>query len=605
MKKRTIIVTVATLFMLVFISIGVLHVREVMQWENRLYVPTMIQKLDDTYFIVDCWNHRVLYNECLDKNIKEWSTLTDEGYIAGHTIASDGEVFLLDNTDASEMLVYKKNENGIFEKTQTIAGILGRPHYTLYDAERDRFLVIGSVCGKIYEFKNINGVVDWTNTMKLEEIEGSYVRSISIIEGKLYTVSGPNAICVYDILEDGFRFDCSYEVPQKYSGMNGIQKIGDYFYLTVNTDSEGNVEAATILRTKNLENVKNDKVEDIKKLLKFKTQPYYITCFDNHYYCTQISAEGENGVVQFDIENDVIKNISKLWEFDTESSSVDRYAVRSSSNSQIVDLLLFAGQSNMAGHGNAVEAPNVVQGYEFKAISDPTTLYSITEPFGIFENVEGGINDTRENMTVFRKSGSMVSAFANAYLEKTGVPIVAVSCSEGATVLDEWLPGQVRYEDMLNRYKSAYRYLVENEDYTVRKIYFVWCQGESDGDAGTSCEEYEKKMEVLYDDLLKSGIDAMLVVRIGNFAADSTKYDEIIKAQTEFCHKNDKAVLISTRFAEMAETGLMIDDYHYQQEGYNLVGEEAGTNAGYYADTGFEPNLYDYEYKEEYRGHDS
>ncbi len=235
MKKRTIIVTVATLFMLVFISIGVLHVREVMQWENRLYVPTMIQKLDDTYFIVDCWNHRVLYNECLDKNIKEWSTLTDEGYIAGHTIASDGEVFLLDNTDASEMLVYKKNENGIFEKTQTIAGILGRPHYTLYDAERDRFLVIGSVCGKIYEFKNINGVVDWTNTMKLEEIEGSYVRSISIIEGKLYTVSGPNAICVYDILEDGFRFDCSYEVPQKYSGMNGIQKIGDYFYLTVNT----------------------------------------------------------------------------------------------------------------------------------------------------------------------------------------------------------------------------------------------------------------------------------------------------------------------------------------------------------------------------------
>ena len=25
-------------------------------WEEYLYVPTMIDKFDDTYFIIDCWN---------------------------------------------------------------------------------------------------------------------------------------------------------------------------------------------------------------------------------------------------------------------------------------------------------------------------------------------------------------------------------------------------------------------------------------------------------------------------------------------------------------------------------------------------------------------
>lgn len=341
----------------------------------------------------------------------------------------------------------------------------------------------------------------------------------------------------------------------------------------------------------------------MKEALGFKTQPYFITYFDEHYYCTEISAEGENGIVRFDIEGDRIRNVKKIWKFDAEASSINRYAERTAPVSQTVDLILFAGQSNMAGHGTAQEAPEVICGYEFKAVSDPSMLYSITEPFGIYENVDGGINDTWENMTVFRKSGSMVSAFANAYLEKTGVPIVALSCSEGATIIDEWLPGTSRYEDMIDRFKRAYQFLDEEEAYSIRNVFLVWCQGESDGDAGVSSEEYQEKISILFDALMNEGIDAMLVVRIGNFAAEPSRYDEIIKAQTEFCKKYDNAVLISTRFAEMVDTGLMADDYHYLQEGYNLVGDEAGKNAGYYADTGLEPNLYDHEYKEEYRGH--
>ena len=51
-------------------------------------------------------------------------------------------------------------------------------------------------------------------------------------------------------------------------------------------------------------------------------------------------------------------------------------------NKTVVDLIMFMGQSNMAGRGVAAQAPKVPEGhgYEFRAVSDPTKLYPITEP---------------------------------------------------------------------------------------------------------------------------------------------------------------------------------------------------------------------------------
>jgi hypothetical protein len=34
----------------------------VARWATRLYTSTQIQKIADTYFIVDCWHHRVIYS---------------------------------------------------------------------------------------------------------------------------------------------------------------------------------------------------------------------------------------------------------------------------------------------------------------------------------------------------------------------------------------------------------------------------------------------------------------------------------------------------------------------------------------------------------------
>ena len=88
-----------------------------------------------------------------------------------------------------------------------------------------------------------------------------------------------------------------------------------------------------------------------------------------------------------------------------------------------VDLFMFMGQSNMAGRGIVTEkypekAPSLTKGagYEFRAVSDPNQLYPISEPFGHNENHNNGIDD--KNL----KTGSMVTAFTNAYYKNTGIP---------------------------------------------------------------------------------------------------------------------------------------------------------------------------------------
>ena len=57
------------------------------------------------------------------------------------------------------------------------------------------------------------------------------------------------------------------------------------------------------------------------------------------------------------------------------------------------DILLFMGQSNMAGRGDYRLAPEVLPGaaYEYRAVTEPDTLVPLTEPFGVNENREGGV----------------------------------------------------------------------------------------------------------------------------------------------------------------------------------------------------------------------
>lgn len=208
-----------------------------------------------------------------------------------------------------------------------------------------------------------------------------------------------------------------------------------------------------------------------------------------------------------------------------------------------IDLFLFIGQSNMAGRGIVTKehgegVPGLIQGagYEYRAVSAPDRLCPISEPFGRIENRKGGIDDG--NM----KTGSMVTAFANAYYPKTGIPIVGVSASKGGSRIDQWQP-------------------------------------ESDGDIAKPGALYRKEFERMLDTMLMAGIEKCFLVRIGHYNGSGRQdYSEIMGVQDTIAQTNENVVMVSRAFAEMKERGLMKDDFHYFQEAYNIVGREAGEN---------------------------
>jgi Carbohydrate esterase, sialic acid-specific acetylesterase len=255
-----------------------------------------------------------------------------------------------------------------------------------------------------------------------------------------------------------------------------------------------------------------------------------------------------------------------------------------------VDLVMFMGQSNMSGTGESDKAPVVIDGagYEFRAISDPTKLYPIEEPFGENENNEEGVNDGDI------KTGSLVSSFVNSYYSGSGVPVVAVSASAGGSTLHSWRKDGVLLPDAVNRYNTAKEWLIDN-GYTIRHSYMVWLQGESDGNKQTTKEEYITSIKDSVSVMQENGIEKCFIIRIGIRTEEPGMYDTIIEAQTELCRDNEDFILISTKAVELEHLGLMRDEVHYTQGGLNLIGEEAGANMAYYVKTGMTPTLYDYQ----------
>lgn len=244
-----------------------------------------------------------------------------------------------------------------------------------------------------------------------------------------------------------------------------------------------------------------------------------------------------------------------------------------------MDLFLFAGQSNMAGRGVPCEryperAPAVTPGagWEFRAVSDSTRLYPLEEPFGKNENRPEGIHEEI-------KTGSMVSAFANAYYAETHVPVVGVSASKGGSSMVEWQPGSLYLTDALERLKMARSWLISRE-YSVRHVFVLWCQGETDGDLGTPKEAYQQGFDRMLRAMRNAGAERLFLVRVGHYNGpeDPFRYVPMMRWQEEIARTRPDVTMASRLFSTMRERGLMKDAFHYYQAGYNEVGWEAGVN---------------------------
>lgn len=241
-----------------------------------------------------------------------------------------------------------------------------------------------------------------------------------------------------------------------------------------------------------------------------------------------------------------------------------------------VFLMMFMGQSNMAGRGNAKEAPALIPGagYEYRAITAPDCLSPLSEPFGEHENNKNGV--TEPGM----KTGSMVSAFVNACYLETKIPVVGVSCAKGGSAIAEWLPDTPYYRDAVSRLKRCEEWLLRHH-YRIRRKDMVWCQGCTDGDLRTPPEIYKACTDRFIRSYRREcGITKCFLIQIGNHRDDRTLYVPIQQAQLALAEENPDILLVSSQLKTFAERGLMKDEFHYCQKGYNLIGEEAGQNTG-------------------------
>lgn len=244
------------------------------------------------------------------------------------------------------------------------------------------------------------------------------------------------------------------------------------------------------------------------------------------------------------------------------------------------DLILFMGQSNMSGAGgNAKEAPELIKGagYEYRAITKPEELCVLTEPFGENENREGYLDDRG----LIPRNGSLVTSFVNAYYEQTRERVVAVSASRGSARISSF--NEYLLEDVIQRLENAKRVMTEQK-VNIRHIYMVWLQGETDAYLEIQKEEYMGEMQKMLFTLQPYGVEKCFVIQIGNGICDGVAFDctEMQKTQEELCETDENFVLVSTLGKSLSEPPYMEDGIHFTQQALNMLGEDAGTNAGNY-----------------------
>lgn len=306
-------IVVGCLICIIFVIIFWVSIPKEKTYKDVLYVPTQITKIEDYYFIMDCWQNRLLYSKDINKPISKWKTMTEET-TGGHTLAYDGELYVTEDTEGSRMLVFKRVGNS-FEMTQAIDGITGRPHYTLYDEVTERFYTVTSNGGTLHTFVNDGGSLTLESTIQFEELVGSYVRSLSIIDGYMYLTCGPGYISKVDYLAEKWEIVERYPVAPELYNMNYFTKIGEYYYCTINVTGEA--LKSEIVRVKDLIDLSTGSYESVYQKMEFAGTPYYINFFDDKYFITEVGEFGNNGIRSFEVdENGEIRNVEKIFFFE-------------------------------------------------------------------------------------------------------------------------------------------------------------------------------------------------------------------------------------------------------------------------------------------------
>ncbi len=258
-----------------------------------------------------------------------------------------------------------------------------------------------------------------------------------------------------------------------------------------------------------------------------------------------------------------------------------------------IDVIVFGGQSNMQGQSETLLPGSVVKNaFEYKFLTD--TAVPLADPVGeniLCDKKEGypiekdtklqkWLNDHALGAACYGNS-NLVPSFCRAYTEKSGNTALAVHCAKGSTTIAQWLKGTDGYEALITKARSAVRFI--EKEYTVRKVFFVWLQGESDAIEGNGKEYYKQKLCELNESLRRDlSINRFCIIRVGRFTNDE-RDDEIINAQSEICRENSDFLMLTEEAVELNKISEFMNPYvggHYSARGLERLGRLSGEALG-------------------------
>lgn len=256
-----------------------------------------------------------------------------------------------------------------------------------------------------------------------------------------------------------------------------------------------------------------------------------------------------------------------------------------------IDIIVFGGQSNMQGQTEALIGTQPVgNAFEYLYLSD--SVKPLSNPVGENIRYDGSagyppfdgdhpfsdwLNEHALGASCYGNT-NLVPAFCNAYINGSDRHVLAVHCAKGSTTIARWLFGTPNYKILVKKALAAKRHI--EKEYTVRKIFFVWLQGESDAIESESKSYYKEKLTELNSSLKSDiGIDRFCIIRVGHFMNDQ-RDDEIINAQSEICRENEDFLMLCEEGTQMNKNPLYMNPFaggHFSAKGLERLGTLSGT----------------------------
>ena len=331
-----------------------------------------------------------------------------------------------------------------------------------------------------------------------------------------------------------------------------------------------------------------------------------------------------------------------------------------------VDVVLFAGQSNMVGVGGNVDDATIKLNGQ--------TLYNVSFNGNEVSTINSVSDKSKDEI---RKT--LIPAFANSYFNKTGVPIIAINAAVSGSPASDWQTDKINFKNAKSKLRNTINYINDNDKTKkIRKVFVVWWQGEADvanvvdgeiivtnTNTNTNTNqisnkvvadksklyqsidkrlEYKRKLNRIFSGFRNSISDILdtdvkcFMIRTGHiwqYSDNETPSDEksilyfnkynaysnMLDVQNEYAKSTPSVVMVSTKAALLTKVRsgyikderlsyMLTDMVHLSTPALEIVGSDAGFNVAKYFKSNKEPDLRDYEFDKDgvpyyYTGYDN